>query len=631
MPANNALLLSDINFDDIKTNLQTFLSNQTELGDYDYESSTMQVLLNLLAYNTYMNSYYLNMVGNEMFLDSAQIRSNVVSRAKMLGYTPRSDQGPTATIQVTVTPSDTPETITIEENTRFTSTIDGKQYIFVNPETLVINANSTGVYSGKLSVVEGRPFTFEYTVSSLNPSRYIIPADKADTRSLKVQVQESANNSNVTTYNLASNLTTVTGNSNVYFLQENEDGRYEILFGDNVLGNQLNDGNIVKLSYRTTNGNATQGANTFTSSASIGGYTNYTISTISVARGGGNKETIQSIKLNAPKNYQTQNRAVTVKDYETLVKSSFANIQTVSAWGGEENSPPVYGKVYVSIKPTDSLLLSDDEKENVVDFLKERNMVSVEPIIINPTYVYIKPTIDVKYNPDFTSDNVGDLGTKISNAIKNYELNQLGLFKKNYIGSNLIKEIDKVSESINSVQINLNIFKTFVPTTTAATTYTINFSRSLLNITGDTVLRGISPAAHPGKGLAVDSSSFTYNGVANSYFDDDGFGNVRIYYFDSSNVKVYTNRLAGTVDYNTGIIKLNNLLISAYSGDNVKIYVDPDTNDIDTVRNQILLISQARVNVYNEKLKRNTLTISEINTQGTTTNIVEDGIQSAVF
>ena len=631
MPANNALELTDINFDSIKQNLRNFLSNQSELGDYDYDSSTMQILLNLLAYNTYMNSYYLNMVGNEMFLDSAQIRSNVVSRAKMLGYTPRSAQGSTSAIQVTITPNDSPDNIVIEENTQFRSTIDGKQYIFVNPETLVINSNSEGVYSGNLSIVEGRPFTFKYTVSSSNPQRYIIPAENVDTRSLKVTLQETAANSNVTTYNLASNLTEVSSTSLVYFLQENEEGRYEILFGDNILGKQLNDGNIVNISYRVTNGDVTNGADTFSAVSTIGGYSDFTLSTVSAAQGGGNKETIQSIKLNAPKSYQTQNRAVTVTDYETLVKSNFANIQTVSVWGGEENTPPIYGKAYISVKPTSSLLLSDDSKESIVDYLKERNMVSVEPVIVDPTYVYIKPTIDIKYNPDFTSDNVGELGTKISNTIKNYELNYLGLFKKNYVGSDLIKEIDKISESINSVQINLNIFKTFVPTTTAATTYTINFNRSLLNITGNAGLRGIDPAAHPGRGLAVNSSSFTYNGVANSYFDDDGFGNVRIYYFDSSNVRVYTNRLAGTVDYNTGIIKLNNLLISAYSGDNIKIYVDPDTNDIDTVRNQILLISEARVNVYNEKLKRNTLTISEINTQGTTTNIVEDGIQSAVF
>ena len=630
MPANNALELTDINYDAIKQNLRNFLSNQSELGDYDYDSSTMQILLNLLAYNTYMNSYYLNMVGNEMFLDSAQIRKNVVSRAKMLGYTPRSDQGPTATIQVTITPEDTPDNITIEENTQFRSTIDGKQYIFVNPETLVVNANSTGIYSGNLSIVEGRPFTFRYTASSVTPTRYIIPNDRVDTRSIKVQVQESAANSNVTTYNLASNLTEVTGNSYVYFLQENEDGRYELLFGDNILGKQLNDGNVVNLSYRVTNGSATEGASVFTSSSNMGGYSNYTISTASAAQGGGNKETIQSIKLNAPKSYETQNRAVTSKDYETLIKTNFANIQTVSAWGGEENTPPIYGKVYISVKPTNSLTFSVDSKQLIIDYLRERNVVSVEPVVVDPTYVYIKPTISIKYNPDLTSDNVGALGTKITNTVKNYELNYLGLFKKDYIGSDLIKQIDKVSESITSIQVDLNIFKKFVPQTTSTATYTINFNRKLLNITGGAILR-IAPSAHPGRGLTVSSSSFTYEGIANSYLDDDGFGNVRIYYFDSTNVRVYTNRLAGTVNYDTGLITLNNILISNYTGDGIKVYVDPDTNDINTLRNQILLIAEAKIEIYNNKLKRNTLSISEINTQGTTTTITEDGIQSAVF
>lgn len=631
MPANNALELTDINFDAIKQNLTTFLSNQSELGDYDYESSTMQILLNVLAYNTYMNSYYLNMVGNEMFLDSAQIRSNVVSRAKMLGYTPRSARGPIATIQLTITPDDTPDSITIPENTRFTSTIDGRQFIFVNPDAQVVNANSTGVYSTNLRIVEGRPFTFRYNVNSSNPVKYIIPADNVDTTSLKIQVQETAANSNVTTYNLASNLTEVTGDSLVYFLGENEDGRYELFFGDNVLGKQLNDGNVININYRVCNATTAERASTFTISGTIDGYSDISITTVNSASGGAAKESIQSIKFNAPKSYESQNRAVTIRDYETLVRNNFPGIQAVSAWGGEDNTPPIYGKVYLAIKPFSANVLSTDEKDEIVAFLRQRNVVSVEPIAVDPTYLYVIPTINIKYNPDLTSLSADALGNAIRQSLINYETNYLGLFNRDFVSSDLIKELDKVSESLTSISPDLKIMKRFVPDTARLTTYNIPFNRSLLNITGGAILRGISPTAHPGRGLTVDSSLFTFEGISTCKFDDDGFGNIRIYYVDALGVRVYLNRAAGTVDYATGLVTLSNLLITGYQGSGIEITVDPDATDIETVRNQIILITNARITLYNENLQRIVSTLNNINTQGNTTSIVETGIQSTVF
>jgi len=630
MPANNALELTDINYDTIKQNLRNFLSNQTELGDYDYDSSTMQILLNLLAYNTYMNSYYLNMAGNEMFLDSAQIRSNVVSRAKMLGYTPRSAQGPVATVQVIITPDDSPTNITIDKNTKFQSSIDGKNYIFVNSEAVTVNANPSGIFSTNLNIVEGRPFTFKYTVSTNNPVRYVIPNENADTRSLLVQVQETAANSSVTTFTNASNLTAVTGNTNVYFLHENEDGRFELTFGDNVIGKALNDGNVLNIDYRVCNGNAAAGANSFTILDNISGYSNITVNHVARAQGGGNKESIQSIKFNAPKNYENQNRAVTKKDYENLIKSQFSYIQSVSVWGGEENNPPTYGKVYLSIKPTQSTTLSIAQKNDIIDYLQTKNMVTIEPIIVDPTYMYLKPEVTVKYDPNSTSLSAGSLLTAVANKIISYENNQLGLFGSNFVTSKFLKELDKVSSSFTSINSELRIIKRFVPNTTTVKTYTINFNRSLLNITGGVILR-INPSAHPGRGLTVSSSTFTYKGISGTRFDDDGFGNVRTYYVDTTGVRVYTNRLAGTINYNIGVISLNNLLITGYTGSGIEITVDPDANDIDLVRNQILLIKDAKVNIYDNNLKRVVATTSNINTQGETTSIIEDAIISTVY
>lgn len=631
MAANNALLLTDIDYDGIKDNLKNFLSNQSELGDYNFDSSTMQILLNLLAYNTYLNSFYLNMVGNEMFLDSAQIRSNVVSRAKMLGYTPRSDQGSTATINLTITPGDSPDNITIAANTNFSATVDGEQYIFVNPETAIVNANADGVYSTNLSITEGRPQNFRYTVSTVSPVNYVIPNDNVDSRSITVTVQESVSNTSITTFTKATNLTSVTGNSAVFFLEENADEQFEIFFGDNVLGKAVNNGNIINIGYRICNGSTTNGANTFTAGSSISGYSNYNITLIDRAAGGVEKETIQSIKFNAPKNYETQNRAVTIQDYEAIVKSDFSYVQAASAWGGEDNTPPVYGKVYISVKPVNTLLLSDTQKDEIVTYLQQRNIVSVEPIVVDPTYLYVIPTVDVKYNPDLTTASATALTDSIGNRIKNYETNDLGLFGKGFVGSNFIKEIDRASDSFASIQSEIRLMKRFVPSTTLTTTYSINFNSSLLNITGGAILRGISPTAHPGRGLTLDSSSFTFAGQPGSKFDDDGFGNVRIYYLDENGVRVYLTRSAGTINYNTGLITLSNLLITAYQGSGIEIKVDPDTDDVDTVRNQLILITDAKVNLYDTKLKKVVSTLSNINTLGTTTNIVEDAILSTVF
>ena len=619
MPANNALELTDINYDTIKQNLRNFLSNQSELGDYDYDSSTMQILLNVLSYNTYMNSYYLNMVGNEMFLDSAQIRSNVVSRAKMLNYTPRSAQGASAVIQVTVTPDDSPDTITIDKNTKFRSTVDGTQFIFVNPDTKVINANSSGAYSTNLNIVEGRPFTFRYTVSSASPARYVIPADNVDTRSIVVRVQETAANSNVTTFNNAENLTTVTATTDAYFLQENEDGRYELKFGDGILGTALNDGNLINIDYRICNGTAAQGANTFTAVDSINGYSDITIGFVSRAQGGGDKETIQSIKFNAPKNYQAQNRAVTRKDYETIIRNEFADIQAVSVWGGEDNNPPIYGRVYISVKPLSGTLLAEDRKQTIVDRLVEKNVLTIEPIIVDPTYLYVKPTLTIKYNPDLTSQTPGQLATAIANKVINYETNRLGLFGQGFIGSQLSKDIYTVSESITSVQDELYMEKKFKPNTTVRTTYTIPFNNEIHNYENVT------------KAFNISSSKFTYNGNANSYFDDDGLGNIRIYTPTSTGSRNYLNTTAGSVNYLTGLITLTDLLITAYQGDAITITADPDKEDIDAFRNQLLLIKGASISLYDTKLKSTVSTISSINTEGATSTIPETGVITTVY
>ena len=630
MSANNALQLTSIDFDGIKSDLKTFLSNQTELGDYNYESSTMQILLNLLAYNTYKNAFYLNMVGNEMFLDSAQIRNNVVSRAKMLGYTPLSAQGSTATVNITIVPSDTPDNITIPALTQFNSTIDGIQYVYVNPEAKVINANSSGVYSTNLDITEGRPFTYRFDVSDASPVRYVIPNQNVDTRSISVKVQESSSNTSLTTWVNATDFTAVTGNTYAYFINENVDGKYEIKFGDNAVGKGLINGNIVVADYRICSGALTQGANTFTTPTSIDGYSNIAVQIVSAAAGGAEQESIASVKFNAPRNYQAQNRAVTTGDYDALIRNNFGDVGAVSVWGGQENDPPTYGKVFISVKPNTGFFISQARKTDITNYLSSKNVLSITPEVVDPTYKFVVPTVRIRYNPNITSSTAGAIVSTIGNKLVQYELSDLVSFSKDYVSSELIRQIYPSNEAISSIEIDLKMMKNFIPVTTAPTTYNIPFNNSLLNISGGITL-SVTPQAHTGRGLTITSSAFTYESNIASYFDDDGFGNVRVYYFDESNIRIYTNKTAGTVDYDTGLVTLNQIIISGYQGTALQIYAVPREGTIASIRNQILAITEASISLYDTKLKRITSSTSNVSTQGSSATVVGSGVISTVF
>ncbi|MGA1047165.1 MAG: hypothetical protein ACO3UU_04090 [Minisyncoccia bacterium] len=399
MASNKSTLnVSELNFDDIKTSLKTYLRSQTEFSDYDFDSSTLSILLDVLAYNTYHNSFYLNMVGNEMFLDSAQLRNSVVSRAKMLNYVPRSARGATAALSAVITPDDNPTGVTVPANTQFTSTIDGIEYTFVTSGATTMSPQDNGTFTGTLNIVEGTPLQHRFTVSTANPVRYILPNENTDTTSFTVRIQESSSNTTVSTYNLAGDLSSVNSTSKIYFVQENEDNLYEIQFGDSIFGKKPIDGNIIIVDYRITSGNTVNGANTFSAPESLAGYSNFTITTTSSAQGGAPQETIDSIKFNAPFKFQAQDRLVTKQDYKNIILSEQGDIQSISVWGGEENIPAVYGKVFIATKPLSGAILSNQRKEAIRASLKTRNTVSIDVEMVDATYLYINPTITVRYN-----------------------------------------------------------------------------------------------------------------------------------------------------------------------------------------------------------------------------------------
>ena len=583
------LEISQLDFDGIKDNLKTFLSQQDEFTDYDFEGSGMNVLLDVLAYNTHYLGYNANMLANEMYLDSADQRASVVSLAKQVGYTPKSATASQATIDVLVNNA-TGASITMSRGTTFTTTVDDTSYSFVNNAEVIITP-SDGVYKfSNLVVYEGTYLNYKYTANTTDTDqRFIIPNDNVDTTTLTVKVQESSSDSTTNSYTLVTGITGLESTSKVYFLQEVENGRFEVYFGDGVLGKAIADGNIVILDYITCNLDEPNGATTFTLSGTVGGFSNVTITTIGNAAGGDTPETIKSIKYNAPRDYTAQDRAVTADDYKVLVKSLYANAQSVQVYGGEDAATPDYGKVYISIKAKSGSNLTEVTKDSIVASLKSYAVASVTPVIIDPETTYIILTTTFKYDSSLTTKDVSTLQTDVSDAITSYNTSTLedftGMFRYSAVG----KIIDGADTSILSNITTIRLYKYITPTLNSALKYTLSFNNAFYN-----------PHSEHNKtaGGIVSSTGFKINDDSSTnehFLDDDGAGNIRVYYL-SGTTRLYTSSTYGTIDYTTGEIILTSTHITSISNvdgaasTKVRVFVKPDSNDIVPVRNQVLSI-----------------------------------------
>src|SRR6056300_1182255 len=588
--ASNKLEVSELDFDNIKSNLKTFLQNQSEFQDYDFEGSGFAVLLDVLAYNTHYLGFNANMLANEMYLDIADIRKNIVSLAKMLGYTPTSPKAATASIDILLNNA-SGASVTMAKGTTFTSSIDGTTYQFVTNASHTISPSS-GVYRfSSIPVYEGTLVTFKYTVDSSDPDqRFIIPSVNADTSTLRVQVQNSVSDTTTTTWTKASGFTSLDNTSKVYFLQEGEDGKFEVYFGDGIVGQSLSDGNIVILEYIVPNKAEANGASTFTLSGSVGGFTNVTITTASSAQGGAEAQTKESIRYNAPLQYARQDRAVTTSDYETLVQELYPNAQSVSAWGGEDDETPVYGVVKIAIKAASGSTLTDTTKESIVTQLQKYNVASVRPEIVDPETTSIILTSNVKYDERTTTKTADTLKSDILTTITNYNTNTLQKFDGVFRHSKVTGLIDDTDTSVLSNVTSLLIRKTFTPTLSSSTRYDIYFRNGIYN----------PHAGHKsGTGGVITTSGFKVPNDNNVYYlDDDGNGNIRRYYFVGS-VRTYANNTQGTVNYATGQITINSLTVASVenirgaSSTVIEVTVEPASYDIVPVRDQILDIDTA--------------------------------------
>ena len=586
--ASNKLNVSDFDFDAVKANLKTFLQSQAEFQDYNFEGSGFAVLLDTLAYNTHYLGFNANMLANEMYLDSADIRKNIVSLAKMLGYTPSSVRTSTANVDITVNDG-TGSSITMAKGTVFNTTVDGVAYQFITNASATTSPED-GIYKfSNVTLYEGTAVSYRYTVDVNDPDqKFIIPTDFADTSTLVVKIQNSVSDTTTNTYTLATGLSEIQSTTKAYFLQEGDEGRFEVYFGDGIVGTALEDGNIVILEYIVSNVDAANGASTFTAQSNVGGFTNITVTTNSSSQGGAPAQSKESVRVNAPLSYSAQNRAVTTSDYETLVTSLYPNAQSVSAWGGEDDETPVYGVVKIAIKADSGSTLTEATKASLVTQLKKYNVASVRPEIVEPETTTVLLTSNIKYDEKSTTKTATTLKANVVTTLTDYNTNTLQKFDGIFRYSKVTGLIDDTDTSIISNITTLKIRKTFTPTLSSSTRYDVYFRNAIYN-------------PHTGhkseQGGILESSGFKVDGDTTNvyYLDDDGSGNVRRYYLTGS-VRNYVNNTQGTIDYSSGQITINSLNVSSVENIRgaastvVELTVQPNSNDIIPVRDQIIEI-----------------------------------------
>jgi len=484
------LRVTELDFDTIKTNLKTFLNQQSEFTDYDFDGAGLSVLIDLLAYNTHYNAYYVNMVANEAFLDTALLRDSVVSHAKVLNYVPYSDRAPIAIVNLTVESGTSTEcTLTLPVGFSFLSNqIDSKSYNFVVLKDAIATKSNTQFFFENIELYEGQLTSYNFTHNqSSNPKNiFTLPDTNIDTTTLKVTVQPSVSNTASTVYSKVTDVLDISSTSEVYFLQEGKNGNYQIYFGNGSVGKSLPDGAIVSTSYLLTNGTVANKANNFVATASLTDslgniHTNFIINPVNSAAGGDSRESVDNIKYSAAAQFSAQNRLVTFKDYESYILNNYADIDSISVWGGEDNTPPVYGKVFISLKPKNNYYISETEKERIVnEIITPKSIVSITPQILDPIYLYVVLKNTVKYTKSKTSLTELQLKSAINNAAISYNLSNLNKFNSSFVLSKYQDEIDRVdTNSIIGSEVIVRLQKRFEPQLGISATYNIDFNSKL--------------------------------------------------------------------------------------------------------------------------------------------------------
>lgn len=624
--ATTDLKINALDFDDIKENLKTYLKSQNQFKDYDFEGSGLNVLLDILAYNTHYGAFYANMVANETFLDSALFRPSVNSIAKHLNYLPKSYRSAVAYVDVEylLVPESDPadaetlrnilngnEYITIGD--QFVGVAGENSYIFTAASNTKIELENGRYFARNVEIKEGyqKTLTYIYDENSNVDQKFIIPDINIDTSSLLVRVSQSITNTEgiENLWNLVTDINKLTSESKVFFLQVNQKNEYELFFGDGIIGKKPLQGNVISIFYRACNGSLANGIGTNdTSSISSFRYLgrNSSATTLQLdsngkyvaSFGGSEPEELNSIKYFAPRNYQAQERAVTTEDYRTLLTREYGEqAESVFVWGGEDNEPPIFGKVFVSIKPKNAVRLTQLQKLAIAkSILKERNLVSIIPEVVDPDYIYLVLNLNIKYDASKTILSRATLEDNIKNLIYQYGQENIGKFDRNFVESLFVTYVNvNYNPPVVSCSADLKLKKAFEPNLTAITTYTINFDNEFY---------------HPVDGYEsiLTTSSFGYQDLlseeivkpaVDSYLDDDGRGNIRIFKIVDG-LKVYMNNFLGTIDYTTGKIVLKDFIpqyLNPETQTEITMTVTPKYKDVECRRNQILLLELEDLNV----------------------------------
>ena len=609
------LRIAELDFDQIKTNLKTYLNAQSEFTDYDFEGSGLSVLLDILAYNTHYNAYLANMLMNEMFLDSAVKRSSAVSIAKHLGYTPTSARGAIANLDIVVTnPTGLPPSLTMNRYTPFTSTVDGTSYTFLTTEAqTALRVGTTYTFAG-VDVKEGALLSYSYVVADATTStKYEIPSDFVDTTTLSVTVQTSASNASTSTFNLSTDITGIDDTSKVYFLEQNPHGKYEIYFGDNVIGQGLSVGNIINIQYTTVNGSAVNVSSTvaqsFIAATTIGGSSNIGVTVNSNSTGGADVEGIASIKFNAPRVNASKNRAVTATDYEALILANYSGAEAVSVWGGEDNDPPYYGKVLISLKPYSGYTISDATKQTIIEtILKTKKAITVTPEFIDPSYLFVGVSANIVYNTSLTPLTGEDIKALADTAIANYFLSDLQKFNKTFNHFKLTNLIQESHASITGVLLSLKLQKRITPTLNTTNVFTGNSSLKYRNpIKPGSILSSYFFTTVNGNATLVKITDIP-NDTPPS---DTGSGVLRL--INAVTGAVVNNNI-GTVNYGTGIVSITSIIPTGIPAGVTDIRVSAsiqETNyNLSVSRNEILIQDDTTTNKIGGLVAGTNVTVS---------------------
>lgn len=559
------LIVTELDFADIKTSLRTYLASQSEFTDYDFTGSALNTLLDVLAYNTHYNAVLANMQANEMFIDTAIKRTSVVSLAKMLGYTPRSRTSAKAYVNIDVPKVNTVGSqLSIDSTVKFTASINGTVYTFnVNEEQTA--TVSGGVFSfTDVELIEGVGLSNAFTITAdLTQGPLVIPVDTLDTTTIEVVVQNSVGDVTTTTWNRTSTIVDITGTSKVFWVEENLDGKYQIVFGDDIIGKALTVGNIVTVSYYASKGPDANGAQTFSLSGTVNGETTATVTTVTPAAGGQEKESIDSVRFNAPKYNATRNRAVTSEDYRSLIKANLAKAREVAVWGGEENDPPQYGKVFISVHPTTGAVFTDADKEYLLEsVIRPKSVMSIQHEFVDPEYLYLGFEGIVNYNNKLTSSTSTQMAAAVETEIETYFTNDFGTLDKTFFLYRLTERVKDLNAAIISSVFKMRLQKRLSITLNSSYSATVN------------MLTAIDPETIYSSNFTTRVGNRNYLGCIRDFSDDSlqndtGTGTLK-FINASTNLPVVN---VGTVNYATGIITLSNLFVQSYAGNATKLHL----------------------------------------------------------